>query len=123
MDRRRYLAVEVFCEEQLIDERMAFNAIRETFAKLFGLVALSSANLKLVSIREWPYSNVFVISCSHRCVDRVRASIALIDRVDGIRCSLRVVRVSGTIRALKKRLIESQAGFELGMRAPSQSDR
>ena len=121
--RRRYVAVEALCEGVLPRREEVFEALRQSFAKLFGIAALSRANLRLVPIRRWPYEDVFIVSCAHNYVDQVRESIAFVERVGNARCVLRAVRVSGTIEALRKRLIEAQARFEPGMRAPSQSDR
>jgi len=99
--RRRYIAFKVLSESRL-SPREVHSAILDSMTRLFGAKGLSEADLRLVSFD--PSSGVGILRCSHRAVWMVRASLTLISNVSSSRASVHVVRVSGTIKALRERV-------------------
>jgi len=101
--RRRYLALKVEGEEPL-SERDLVRAIWNSILQLFGEYGASQTNLYLIEFN--PESGYAILRCSHKAVDMVRASVAAITKVNEKSVAIHVVRVSGTLRALRKKLVE-----------------
>ena len=100
--RRRYLALRVVSEQHL-DERDVMDAVWKAVFELFGEYGASRTN---VSLMEYdPQRNYAVVRCSHTALERVRASIASITDIDGKPAVIRVIGVSGTLRALRKKAL------------------
>jgi len=99
--KRRYLALKL--EGSLPQraselEELVLNAIIE----LFGEDGAANARLKLI---EYDASRgVGILRCSHRHMALVRAALAAITERGGEPLAVHVVDVSGTLRALRKRL-------------------
>jgi len=100
--RRRYLALRVVSEQHL-DERDVMDAVWKAVFELFGEYGASRTN---VSLMEYdPQRNYAVVRCSHTALERVRASIASITDINGKPAVIRVIGVSGTLRALRKKAL------------------
>ena len=99
--RRRYIGVKV--ESQgTFEGRSLAAALSGSLVKLFGEYGASLADFRLVDYQ--PESNCAILRCSHKVLDMVRASIVALKDVDGEKTALRIVCVSGTLKALRKRL-------------------
>ena len=101
--RRRYIGVRVESQRELEGRGLAA-ALSGSLVRLFGEYGASLADLRLVDYQ--PESRCAIFRCNHRAVEMVRASIAALRDVDGEKTALRVVYVSGTLKALRKRLIQ-----------------
>ena len=89
--------------EQHLDERDVMDAVWKAVFELFGEYGASRTN---VSLMEYdPQRNYAVVRCSHTALERVRASIASITEIDGKPAVIRVIGVSGTLRALRKKAL------------------
>ena len=99
--RRRYLAIKVV-SEQAVTERAVMNAIWKAILQLFGEYGASQTDLRLVEAD--PERNYAVIRCSHKSLERTRASIASITEINGKPAVVHVMGVSGTLRALRKKV-------------------
>ncbi len=97
--RKRYLALKVV-SEQPVNERAVMDTVWNAVLKLFGEYGASQANLSLM--RYDPKRNYAVVRCSHKALERVRASIASITEINGKPAVIHVTGVSGTLRALRK---------------------
>ncbi len=95
-ERQRYLRLCVHSSSAPLNPRSVFKEVEEWVERLYGRLGLSQASLSLAS--ESP----LVVKCSHRCVDMVRAAVAMIDEVDGLECMIHVEAVSGTLRKILK---------------------
>jgi RNase P/RNase MRP subunit POP5 len=100
--RKRYLALRV-STEQPVNQRKVINAVWGAVLRLFGEYGASQANLTLIEYN--PQRNYAVIGCSHKALEKVRASIASITRIDEIPARFHVVGVSGTLRALHSKIL------------------
>jgi len=105
--RRRYLALSVL-SEQPISERDAMDAVWNTLLQLFGECGASQANLTFIEYNS--EKNRGIVRCSHRALEMVRASVASITEINGKPVAIDVLGVSGTLKALRKRmLLQSRA--------------
>lgn len=100
--RRRYLALKVESKEAL-SEKDLIRAIWDSILQLFGEYGASQTHLYFVEFS--PEDGYAILRCSHKVVDMVRASITAITRVNEKSVAIHVLRVSGTLRALRKRLV------------------
>ncbi len=92
--KKRY--VEVEAEPELPPEKI-FEAVKERYVWLFGLMGLVEADLKLYKIRDKA-----VIRCRLESLPKLLFSTAMIKEVEGTPTAVRTIRVSGTIRSLKE---------------------
>ena len=99
-EKRRYLALEV-ASEQPVDERSVLDAVHASVRRLFGEYGASKTNLKLITYI--PEKRQFVICCSHKMLEKVRAAISTIIEINGRTAAMHVVGVSGTLKALSKK--------------------
>ncbi|MGD8507029.1 MAG: Rpp14/Pop5 family protein [Candidatus Bathyarchaeota archaeon] len=96
----RYLAATVEGEES-IQGKEVLNAVWKTLTQLFGEYGASQAELTL--IRGHTQKDYFVLRCSRKALPMVRASIAAITEIGEKPASVHVLRVSGTLKALRKK--------------------
>lgn len=99
--KRRYLAVQVEGARPRNArelEELVLNAI----LRLSGELGASSATIKIIEYDA--ERGVGIIRCPHLRMGLVRAALASITALDGRPTALHVVDVSGTLRALRKRL-------------------
>jgi RNase P/RNase MRP subunit POP5 len=99
--KRRYLAVQVYSSEA-VDSRELMDAVWASILKLFGEYGASLANLALIDYDM--EKRVVVLRTSLTALNMVRAAITPITVVADKQAALHVLAVSGTIKALHKRL-------------------
>ena len=99
-EKRRYLALEV-ASVQPLNEQMVLNAVQSSLQRLFGEYGASKANIKL--IKTIPEKRHFIIRCSHKALEQVRAAIASTTEINGKNAAIHVLDVSGTLKALSKK--------------------
>jgi RNase P/RNase MRP subunit POP5 len=102
--RRRYLALNVDSDEPLEPSAVS-DAIWNAVLRLFGEVGASQAGL--YTVRSDREKNLIVLRCSHKALPMVRASVASITNVDGKPAAIHVSRVSGTLKALSRKVAGS----------------
>jgi ribonuclease P/MRP protein subunit POP5 len=87
--------------EQPPDEDAVFDAVYASVQRVFGEYGASQADIK--PIKYLPEKSQYIIRCSHLMLERVRAAIASIVEIKGIKAAIHVVGVSGTLKALFKK--------------------
>jgi ribonuclease P/MRP protein subunit POP5 len=105
--KQRYLALRAECDQPL-GEKEVMNAVWDTIYQLFGEYGASQTALSKISWDE--ERKTLTVRCSHKMLDAVRAAIAAITVMDGKRAVIRVVAVSGTLKALRKKYLENSSG-------------
>lgn len=103
--KRRYIFVQIVGSEA-IDERAFMDAVWNAVLQLFGEYGASQTNLILMSFKLKP--NYAILRCSHKALDMVKASLASITQMKGRHVAIRVLRVSGTLKALSRQIPEAQ---------------
>ena len=98
--RRRYLALQVDSAESFSSNEL-MNAVWNAVTKLYGECGASQAGLSLISYEL--QAKFVVIRVGHKAVEMVRASLASITSIAGKPAAIHVMRVSGTIKALRKK--------------------
>ena len=97
--RRRYIAFKV---EGETSKRELEEAIRGSVERLYGLNGLWKLEPTLIEFDE--QYQIGIVRCNHRWLPWMRASLTAITEIKGKPIALHVLRVSGTLRALRKRL-------------------
>lgn len=98
--KRRYLLLHFFAEGRPLEASEAKGALLEKFRELFGLEGLAEAELAWIG--RLPDKSLEIVRCNHKAVSKVRTAIALIGEIRGRRVRICTVRVSGSLRRLKK---------------------
>ena len=99
--KRRYLSLKVV-SEQPVNERDVMDAVWNAVLQLYGEYGASQTNLNLIEFN--PQKNYAILRCSHKALEMVRASIASITEINEKPTVIHVLGVSGTLRALRKKL-------------------
>jgi RNase P/RNase MRP subunit POP5 len=100
-EKRRYLAIKVEG-----DYKFTENAVRNTIyykiLKFFGEYGASQTELKM--IKHIPEENQFIIRCSKKMLNQVRAAIVATNEIQGINVTFHVIGVSGTIKSILNKI-------------------
>lgn len=99
--RRRYLALEILSEQSL-NKWDVINTIRDAAVQLFGEHGASKTSLTIIEYNA--EKNQAIIRCSHKTVEMVRAAAASITKMLDQPAAIRVLSVSGTLKALRQKL-------------------
>ena len=99
--RRRYIGAKVDSESEVDGKRLA-DAVYDSILRLFGEYGASFAELALIDY--YPDRKCAVFKCTHKALDMVKASIVAVKEVDGKKAATQIIYVSGTLKALRKRL-------------------
>ncbi len=97
--RRRYIAVNIECSK-ILNEIDIYEVIFTNLLRLFGEYGASQADLSLIEYN--PEKKLAVLRCSHKALDIVKASITTITEVANEKVAFRTIRVSGTLKSLRK---------------------
>lgn len=99
--RRRYLYVKITSDGVFTEDE--FNQVLvDKIQFLYGVTGASEMNMRLI---EWSDENqAAIVRVHHVMLSEVRATLAHINEISGVVVRLDVVRVSGTIKALKSKI-------------------
>lgn len=99
--KKRYLALKIEGVESFEEEDVK-DVVWSAVIQLFGEYGASQVGLFLVQYdRERKEA---VLRCSHKALPMVQASIASVTKMKDKPVVIHVLRISGTLRALKKKL-------------------
>lgn len=97
------MALKAECD-QPFDERDLTDAIWDMVYRLFGEFGASQTALSKV---KWDCEEeVLTVRCSHKALTMVRVAIAAVTQINGKPAAVRVAAVSGTLKALQKKLLK-----------------
>jgi len=99
--KRRYLAIEIDSAESF-DSRELMEAVWCAIEKLYGEYGASHTGLSLIEHEADRRRVVLRVLCD--AVDSVRAALASITKINGKSVALHVLMVSGTLKALYRKL-------------------
>lgn len=99
--KRRYLALKIESEEN-ISQNEFISTLWEYIIKLFGEYGASKTGLTLIEYQE--IKRLAIIRVLHKEVETVRAAIAAVKKVKDKPAAVHVLKVSGTLRALREKL-------------------
>lgn len=98
--RRRYIAFQVLSEGKFIFQDLA-NSIWHSLLNLLGELGAAQADIWIVKDTYDESKQIGIIRCSHDNVEQVRAALALIERIGDVRVVVKVLGISGSIKATK----------------------
>ena len=100
-DRKRYIFFRIHCK-RILEYTDMRNAIWNSLLGFLGQEQLALAGVEI--IKNMYKKDSGVIRCNHLYVDKVKVSLALIHQIGDERIIFQTLRVSGTIKAGKKKL-------------------
>lgn len=103
--KRRYLALEIDSAET-IEAKEFVDAVWSVIIRLYGEHGASKTGLTMIDYNT--ESKLAVIRVTNAASDIVRAAVATMTRMGGKPVSVHVIAVSGTIKALCKRVKQQQ---------------
>lgn len=98
--RTRYLAFHVISEQKILLQDL-INTIWHSLLNFLGESGTSKANIKIIKDTYDEKRQMGIIKCSHDSVEEVRTALALIQRIGDTRIIIRVLGISGSIKATK----------------------
>jgi ribonuclease P/MRP protein subunit POP5 len=98
--RRRYIAYHVTSEEKILLQDL-INSIWHSILNFLGEQGSSKADIWIAKNTYDDKRQMGLIRCSHLTVEHIRAALALIERIGDTRVVVKVLGVSGTIKAAK----------------------
>ena len=98
--RERYLAFHVMSEQNILMQDLV-NTIWHTVLNFLGEVETSRSKVKIIKDSYDDRKQMGIIRCSHEQVEGIRAALALIQRIGDTRVIVKVLGVSGSIKATK----------------------
>jgi ribonuclease P/MRP protein subunit POP5 len=99
--RRRYLALKINSNETF-SSREFMGAAWDAILKLYGEYGASRTGLALI---DYDAEKKFaILRTAHTAVDKVRAALASITKIGDKPVAIHVLKVSGTIRTLYKKI-------------------
>lgn len=102
--RRRYLALKLECNRS-VEQRVVADSVFDAVLRLFGEVGASQAALRLIHYDD--SADYVVVRCSHTALPMLKAAIASITKVGDQPAAVHVLRVSGTLKALGRKVADN----------------
>jgi RNase P/RNase MRP subunit POP5 len=99
--KRRYLALTIDSPETF-EAKEFMDAVWNAVLKLYGEYGASKTGLTLISYDK--EKRFAIIRASHKAVEVVRAALASITKIGDKPAAIHVMKISGTLRALHKRM-------------------
>jgi len=99
--RSRYLALKVDAPWHF-SSREIMEAIWSALIRLFGEYGASRTGLRLIDYDEM--NQIAIVHVAHKEVETVRAAVASITQIESKPAAVHIIRVSGTIKALRTKL-------------------
>lgn len=100
--RRRYFAF-MLNTDATIDRKSIYKLIKTSINRFYGTKGIMDSYLKLIEYNE--ETKTGILRCAHIFKKSLRASLAMITEIDSIPVSVHVLKTSGTIKSLRKKLI------------------
>jgi RNase P/RNase MRP subunit POP5 len=97
---RRYLRVRIFSSEPVTGEQF-LGTLTASLQRYFGEVGLSDVNPRM--IRFDTQTSEAIVACQKGREDQLQAALALINHVGRVEVAPLTVRISGTIKGLRRR--------------------
>lgn len=98
--RKRYIAYHILSQEKIIFQDV-INTIWHSLLNLLGELGTSEADIWIIKDSYDENKQMGILRCSHTSVEQVRAALALIDRIGDVRVIVKVLGISGSIKATK----------------------
>jgi len=101
-EKERYISFQIISEEPIIYSDLE-SAILNTFLDFYGEGGFSKLSLWIVKNLYDTEKQIGIIRCNNKSVQQVIAGLGLISRLGDTRITIKILKVSGTIKGLKLR--------------------
>ena len=101
-DRRRYLAFQVITKTEIPPADIA-REIWHSILNFLGELGTAQSEVWLVKSVYDEKNRMGLIRCNHTAVEHVRTALALVSRVNEVPVTIKVIGISGTISAARKK--------------------
>jgi len=99
-ERKRYLVFELLAKNEISRDELAKEIVSASHS-LYGDIGVSRINPRLVDFN----GKSGILRCAQDKVNEARAILATVNSINGMPLALRVVGVSGTIKAAKEKFM------------------
>ncbi len=99
--KKRYIAIQIDNIKN-VNEKQLMKAIWNKIYELFGEVGASQTALSKIDYNN--NQGILILRCTHKRLDETIAAIATIIEINELPVIPRIVSISGTLKALKKKL-------------------
>lgn len=104
-EKRRYLAFEILSEGQIKDFSAVSRQIKANSLDFFGELGLAQAGLMVVEDSWERTRQRGILKVNNKYLNHAKASLALIDSIEGRDAAARSLGVSGTLKKTKEKYI------------------
>ena len=104
-EKKRYLAYEVISNNKIMDFRKVNEAILEASHKLHGLSGTAEAGMINLENKWNAGLQKGILKISHKQVDKTRAALTFVTKVDSQNAVIRSVGMSGILKKAEKKFI------------------
>jgi len=102
-EKNRYIVFEVI-SDKTVSKDDTFNNIKEVCYGFIGKLGMAEAGLVILNFWKKQRS---IIKINYKSVDKIRAALALITKVDNQRVVVRSLGVSGILNKAEKKFMEA----------------
>jgi RNase P/RNase MRP subunit POP5 len=106
--KRRYTAF-LLDTEAYVNKKSIYELIMTSIDKLYGSKGIMDSDIKLIEYDE--VTKTGILRCTHIFMRSLRTSLAMITNLDSMPISIHVLKTSGTIKSLKKKLKSLDSHF------------
>lgn len=99
-EKERYISFQVISEEPIVYEDLE-QALLNTLIDFYGEYGFSKLSFWIIKNLYDPEEQFGIIRCNNKSVQQVIAGLGLVSRLGETRVTIKVLKVSGTIRGLK----------------------
>ena len=96
-ERKRYLAFEVISEAPVGDSKAVYGAINQKALEFLGTLGCAEAGMIMLTDKYNEERQRGLIRVSHKSLDKLRASLAFVDTINGKKTIVRSVGASGIL--------------------------
>ena len=108
-EKKRYIAFKVIHEEgEDFPQEDLISAIWNTFLDFYGEHGVSTLSLKVLKDLWREKSKVGVVRCNHISVWKVILGLGLISRLGDTKITIKILKISGTLKKIKETLQQSK---------------
>ena len=101
-EKKRYIVFEVISKEKVPFSDLV-NSIWHSAISFLGELGASKTKLWVIKNLWNEQKQKGIIRCAHTEVERIRASLTLVDKVNDVPVIIKVIGISGTIKSAKKK--------------------
>ncbi|MFQ6020955.1 MAG: Rpp14/Pop5 family protein [Candidatus Aenigmatarchaeota archaeon] len=100
--KQRYIAYQIISEQKIPFSDLV-NSIWHSLLNFLGERGTAEANIWIVKNTYEEDKQIGLLRCSHRMIEHVRSALALIQRIGDTKVVVKVLGVSGTMKAARKK--------------------